>query len=84
MSDVIVRFSEFLDPTTSQTAGNYTVAGFNVLQAKLNADNSSVDLSLDGQMNPGASYSVVVKDVTDLSGNPVSPNPPNPIPSRIN
>src|SRR6266542_748552 len=75
LSNVFVRFSEFVDPGTAGDSFNYSVSGFSVVRATLNPDQSSVTVTLDGRLNIGATYQISVQNVTDLAGNTINPNP---------
>src|SRR5206468_4369833 len=76
LTNIVVRFSEFMDQMTAEDTFNYSVSGgLSVLAVGLNPDRSSVTLRLSGLLTPGATYQVTVKDVNDLANNPISPNP---------
>ncbi len=72
-SQVDVTFNEPVDPTTAQTAGNYSVTGATVTAAAVDGTNPNVvHLTLDADIGPSASlYHVVVTNVEDLAGNPI-------------
>src|ERR1043166_1628989 len=72
LSNIVVRLNEFLDPTTANDAFNYSVPGFTVLAASLNADASSVQVTVDHPMALNTTYSITLNGVTDLAGNPNS------------
>ena len=68
-SKVGLAFSELLDKTSAETAGNYTVTGGTVTTAALHFG-KYVELTLSGAIN--AASSVTVKGVKDLAGNAIS------------
>ncbi len=68
---VDVVFSEELEPTTAQTASNYTITGSPaVLAAALDSDGHTVHLATEQQVD-STTHTVTVANVTDLAGNPV-------------
>ena len=74
--NVVVRFSEFMDPGTATDLFNYAVDGGSVSSAVLNPDGMSVTLTLPAPLAVGSgTHTVTVQNVTDLSGNPIDPNP---------
>ena len=71
-SDVIVNFSETVDPTTAQNTANYAIDnGINVLSA--NANGSSVDLTTS-TLSENVTYTLTVSNVEDNDGNVIAPN----------
>jgi len=76
LTNIVVRFSEFVDSGTAQDNFNYTVSGgLSVDRVTTNADGMSVTLALGAPLNVGASYQVTIQNVTDLAGNTINPNP---------
>ena len=77
LSNVVVRFSEFMDPTSAANNFNYVVDGgaFGVSSVVLNPDGMSVTLTLDNTYAIGSSHTVTADGVFDLSGNVIDPNP---------
>ena len=76
LSNIVVRFSEFVEMSTAEDSFNYSVSdGFAVDTARLNPDGMSVSLNLSGSLAPGSTYSVTVQNVADLAGNVIDPNP---------
>jgi hypothetical protein len=74
---VLIEFSEPVDLTSSQTAGNYTVnsGAVTVLTATRDTvDFSKVTLTLNSNLSYGGSNDVLVKNVKDLAGNPIVNN----------
>ena len=73
--DVIVRFSEDMDPTTSEEAGNYRVVGSDnselpVVLVELEGQFAFLELDLSTiQIDPSLTYEVLVRNVQDLTGN---------------
>ena len=64
-----VYFSEVLDPGTSQNSSNYAINGVSVSNANL----SSNIVTLTTSIHTPGSYSIIVSNVTDLSGNIIDP-----------
>ena len=78
LSNVVVRFSEFMDATSAANNFNYVVDGgaYGVSAVVMNPDGKSVTLSLDPGYGIGSgNHTVTISDVTDLSGNLIDPNP---------
>lgn len=71
---VIVTFNEPVDPTTAETAGNYTAPGFTVSGATRDAVATNVvHLTLSADIPASASvYTLTVSGVEDLAGNVVN------------
>lgn len=67
---VDVVFSEDVDQTTAETAGNYTISGgtINVVSATRQASTNTVRLVLDAPVIPG-DYTLTVAAVADIAGN---------------
>ncbi|MEK7686645.1 MAG: Ig-like domain-containing protein [Verrucomicrobiota bacterium] len=76
---VVLLFSEFMDPTSAQNIANYTIAtdtgSLSVLSAALGADRRTVTLTTVAQ-TAGKTYTITVNNVTDIAAtpNPVAPN----------
>ena len=72
---VNVRFSENVDATTAQNTGNYAIDGsVSVTNAVQDvSDNSLVHLTTDALTN-GSSYTIIVNNVEDESGNAIETN----------
>ncbi len=75
---IVVNFSEALNPTTAQAAGNYTLlgpGGITVQSAVLNG--TTVTLTLSGPRTPAENYQLRVTAVTDtaVAPNTIDPNP---------
>ncbi len=69
---LIIQFSEAIDPRTGAVAQNYVVSGgFAVLTARVDAGRTFVTLQLSGL--PAASGTVFVSNVTDLADNTILP-----------
>jgi len=77
-TNVIVTFSDMLDPVTSTSTGNYSLNnGASVLSAKLAAPNEVVLGTGTNVLNPATSYTLTVKNVKDSLGIVMSPPPTN-------
>jgi prepilin-type processing-associated H-X9-DG protein len=75
-TNVVVIFSDQLDPATATAAGNYLLNnGASVLSAQLAASNE-VFLTTS-VLNPGTAYTLTVQNVEDYYGLPVTPFPTN-------
>jgi hypothetical protein len=73
-TNVIVIFSDVLDPATATTAGNYSLDnGANVLSAAIGGSNEVVLAT--SVLNPGTSYTLTVQNVNDYYGITMSPTP---------
>jgi hypothetical protein len=68
---IVVRFSEPLNPSSANLAANYTLSsGINVLSAVLNpADSTQVTLTTGSPLAFGTVYNLTINGVTDLFGN---------------
>jgi Bacterial Ig-like domain/PA14 domain len=67
---VIVTFSEIMDPNSAGDGFSYLVAGFTVAGASLDSGGMVVTLTLNAPLVPGAAYQVTANEVMDLAGNP--------------
>jgi concanavalin A-like lectin/glucanase superfamily protein/PA14 domain-containing protein len=74
---VDVTFNEWMDTTTANTAGNYTVAGASVIKATLESNHRTVELLLN--QVPTLPLSVTVSGVKDVSGNSIAANSTAPV-----
>jgi len=73
-TQVNLYFSEPLDSQSAQNQSNYSIDnGINVISAILNSNNRDVTLTTSAH-NYNQQYTVTVSNVTDLSGNVISPN----------
>jgi hypothetical protein len=72
LSNIVVTFSEKMAMGPAQDIFNYTVTGFAVVSATLQADGQSVLLQVDPALTPDTAYSVMIQNVTDLSDNPIA------------
>lgn len=75
---VVVRFSEEMDPGTSGTSSNYSIFGSDnsqlpVVGASSNGVFADLILSNTAVINPALTYTVIVKNVTDLAENKIDP-----------
>ncbi|MBN1946110.1 MAG: Ig-like domain-containing protein [Bradymonadales bacterium] len=74
-SDIVVRFSEAMDPTTTTVAANYRVEGSDatsipVLSVTLEERFAFLTLDLTSTtINPDLTYEVIVSNAQDLTGN---------------
>ena len=69
---VDVNFNEWMDSTTANITGNYSVAGATVIKATLGSNHHTVELILN-QM-PTLPLNITVNNVKDVSGNTVAAN----------
>ncbi len=69
---VLVDFNEPLDSTQAIIAANYSIAGLSISQAELLAGDRTVRLTTSAMSN-GGSYTLVVNNLEDLSGNTMLP-----------
>ncbi|BDS14733.1 lamin tail domain-containing protein [Aureispira anguillae] len=65
-------FDEQLDPITANTLGNYTIAGLSIVGANFMA--ADTVLLTVSTMTDQTTYTVVVNNVADCSGNPIVAN----------
>lgn len=73
-TEVAVNFSERLEPTSAETAANYTIDnGVTVSAASLDASARVVTLTVT-PLSTGIAYTLTVNNVVDLSSNPIAPN----------
>jgi len=75
---VSVRFDEPVDEATGAAAANYSITGSDMSQVSVGSVQvfkqfAHLSLSNPSQVNPGYSYTVLVKAVEDLNGNVVDP-----------
>ncbi len=70
---VRVSFSEALDPTTAETAANYSISGGigSPVLADLQSDPAQVVLALAAPLTGPASYTLTVRNVADVAGNAI-------------
>ena len=68
LREIVVMFSEPLDPVFAQQPMNYTVSGFTVSSAVLNSAGTKVVLTLDRKQAPGSTNVVHIAGVRDLAG----------------
>jgi hypothetical protein len=80
-TQIDVRFSEAVDPATSQVTGNYAVFEtatpgntLPVTAAVRAAGGSTVALTLGSSMQVGVGYTIRVNNVEDIAGNPIVAN----------
>src|ERR1035441_6419952 len=75
-TNVIVTFSDVLDPATATTVGNYLLDNSAiVLSAALGGSNEVVLAT--SVLNPGTAYTLTVQNVNDYFGITMSPSPTN-------
>ena len=76
-TNIIVYFSDLLDPATATTAGNYFLDNSaSVLSAALVGASNEVVLTTS-VLNPSTSYTLTVQSVNDDYGDTLSPSPTN-------
>ena len=66
-TEVEVTFNKELDSTTAEDAANYSIAGLTISGAELGSGSKIVTLTTSTQTS-GTSYTVVVSDVKDMTG----------------
>ncbi|MBC8527781.1 MAG: hypothetical protein ISS28_06650 [Candidatus Cloacimonetes bacterium] len=66
-------FSEKISQETAEVVGNYNIDKLTVLDANLQTDSITVELTTSEQTE-GESYTITVNNVKDLAGNPIEPN----------
>jgi alpha-amylase/alpha-mannosidase (GH57 family) len=77
--DIVVRFSEPMDPATTEVPANFAVQGSDasslpVRAVRLDGRFAFLGLDLSGtSINPALTYEVVVRNATDLTGNVIDP-----------
>ncbi len=69
---VLVNFNEPLNSTQAINTANYSIAGLTISQAELLAGDRTARLTTNSMTN-GASYTLVVNNLRDLSGNIIVP-----------
>ena len=72
-TSVLVQFTEPVDPTTAQTAANYSISGITVSAAVLQSDGYTVKLTTSALGT--ASHTLTVSYVETLALAPLSPTP---------
>ncbi len=78
LSNLVVRFNELVEELTAADDFNYTVddgSTVSVLDAVLNADRTSVNLTLDGVLAIDSAHTLTVAGIHDLVGNTIDPDP---------
>jgi len=73
---ICLIFSERMIPTTSLSAGNYTIAQEGggevaVKSAVFNSENGSVTLTTGQALKPNTSYTITTRNLTDLANHPL-------------
>ena len=75
--DVVARFSEEVDETTGGTVANYRIVGsdnseLTITAVEVDGRFAFMTLDLTGTaINPDLTYELIVRDVMDLTGNPI-------------
>lgn len=78
-SQILVTFSETVDPTTAQTAANYSLSGgHTITSAVLAGDGTAVALTMTPAMT--ATRTLTVNNVKDLAGNVILANSTQSVP----
>lgn len=73
-TNVVIVFSDILDPGTATTVGNYALDnGASVLSARIGGSNEVVLGT--SVLTPGTSYTLTVQNVEDFFGIPMTPSP---------
>ncbi|MCH7973249.1 MAG: Ig-like domain-containing protein, partial [Bacteroidetes bacterium] len=73
-TQVTLFFSETLDPQSAKNVSNYNINnGISIIDAVLNSNNTDVTLTTSAH-DANQTYTATVNNVTDLSGNVISPN----------
>ncbi|NUN15794.1 MAG: hypothetical protein HUU55_19385, partial [Myxococcales bacterium] len=75
---VSVRFSEEMDADTAAVSSNYSIFGSDnsqlaIVGASSNGIFTNLELSNSAVINPSLTYTVIVKNVTDLAENKIDP-----------
>ncbi|MGB7492010.1 MAG: FG-GAP-like repeat-containing protein [Thermoanaerobaculia bacterium] len=71
-TQVVVDFSEALDPTTAEDIANYAISGgVSVTDAHLDTDETTVTLTTS-TLSEGTVYQLTVNDVEDTAGNAIA------------
>lgn len=73
-TQVMVSFSEALDPATALAAGNYAINGVGVTAAVDGGDANTVRLTTSPALLAGGSYTLTVNGVKDRAGNLIAAN----------
>ncbi len=73
-TQVVIEFSEDLDPVTAESGANYTIShGVSVTDATLDAGRQTVTLTTS-TLSESTQYLLTVNDVEDLGGNAIAPD----------
>ncbi|MCD6102321.1 MAG: lamin tail domain-containing protein, partial [Candidatus Cloacimonetes bacterium] len=72
-TNVNLVFSEKVSQETAEVISNYSINGLTVLDANLQADSITVELTTSEQTE-GEIYTITVNNVEDLAGNPIIAN----------
>ena len=71
---ISIEFNEAVEPTSAENTANYSITpALNIVRVQLNADQKTVELTVE-EIPENIAYSMVVFGVEDLAGNP---NPPS-------
>ena len=73
-ASVLLSFSEPVDPATSENPANYTLDGLNVISAT-RSNGTNVTLVPAATLAPCVDHLLLLRNVTDLSANVLTPNP---------
>jgi hypothetical protein len=77
LSNVVVQFSELMVEGDVEDLFNYSLPGFMIVGATLEADGRSVTVQLENPLVLNTTYQIEVLGGSDLAGNPLSPSPTN-------
>jgi len=73
-TQVVIEFSEDLDPVTAESGANYTIShGVSVTDSTLDAGRQTVTLTTS-TLSESTQYLLTVNDVEDLGGNAIAPD----------
>lgn len=79
LDQVIVSFSELVDPGTATDGANYSIPGFSFIGAALDSTGTNVILTSDTPLTPGQIYDLTIRDVLDRSGRNTVPTTTLPL-----
>jgi hypothetical protein len=68
LKTVTVFFSEKVEVSQAQNPANYTIPGFTVTSAVLDAEGTTVTLTFNPPLAPNQNYNLTIQGVTDLTG----------------
>jgi len=72
LKNATITFSEKVDLAQAQNVANYSLPGFTVTSAVLDAEGRSVTLTFNPPLAPGQTYNLTVQGVTDVAGHAIT------------